>query len=98
MPTSNFIILPDVSRREFIKYAGIAGGSLMLGRGGGLAMNRDQVSQVAVVHTEDRKSGVVRSIQTLGVNPVKNKDVLIKPNFNTADVVPGSTFLWTVVP
>ena len=61
-------------------------------------MNRDQVSQVAVVHTEDRQSGVVRSIQTLGVNPVKNKDVLIKPNFNTADVVPGSTFLWTVVP
>ncbi len=98
MQTPKSIKQPTISRREFIKYAGIAGGNLMLGCGGGLAMNRDQVSQVAVVHTEDRKSGVVRSIQTLGVNPVKNKDVLIKPNFNTADVVPGSTFLWTVVP
>ena len=97
MPTANLINLPDVSRREFIKYAGIAGGSLMLGQGGGLAMNRDQVSPVAVVHTEDRQSGVARSIRTLGVNPVKNKDVLIKPNFNTADVVPGSTHNDTLV-
>ena len=28
---------------------------------------------------------------TLEDNPVKNKDVLIKPNFNTADAAPGST-------
>jgi hypothetical protein len=97
MPTSNLINLPHVSRREFIKYAGIAGGSLMLGRGGGLAMSRDQISQVVLVHTEDRQSGVVRSIRALGVNPVKNKDVLSKPNFNTADVVPGSTHNDTLV-
>ena len=31
------------------------------------------------------------SIKTLDINPAKNKDVLIKPNFNTADKVPGST-------
>ena len=60
-------------------------------------MSRDQISQVVVVHTEDRQSGVVRSIRALGVNPVKNKDVLIKPNFNTADVVPGSTHNDTLV-
>jgi uncharacterized protein (DUF362 family) len=34
---------------------------------------------------------VKSSITTLGINPVKNKDVLIKPNFNTADPTPGST-------
>lgn len=60
-------------------------------------MNRDQASRVAVVHTEDRRSGVARSIQTLGINPVKNKDVLLKPNFNTADAVPGSTHNDTLV-
>jgi uncharacterized protein (DUF362 family) len=48
-------------------------------------------SKVALVGTEDRKAGVVSSIQALGINPVKNKDVLIKPNFNTADDTPGST-------
>jgi len=48
-------------------------------------------SRVAFVETDDRKSGVAASLKTLGVNPVNNKDVLIKPNFNTADPVPGST-------
>ena len=49
------------------------------------------MSQVSLVATEDLKTGVVSSIKTLDINPVKNKDVLIKPNFNTADKVPGST-------
>lgn len=48
-------------------------------------------SRVAFSSTEDRKSGVSTSIKALGINPVKNKAVLIKPNFNTADPVPGST-------
>ncbi|MBW1785993.1 MAG: DUF362 domain-containing protein [Deltaproteobacteria bacterium] len=46
---------------------------------------------VAFVKTEDRADGVKRSLKTLGINPVKGKDVVIKPNFNTADRVPGST-------
>jgi uncharacterized protein (DUF362 family) len=49
------------------------------------------MSKVAFVKTEDRANGVKSSISTLGINPVKNKDVLIKPNFNTADPTPGST-------
>jgi uncharacterized protein (DUF362 family) len=43
------------------------------------------------VNTEERKTGVISSIKTLNINPAKNKDVLLKPNFNTADQVPGST-------
>ncbi len=31
------------------------------------------------------------SLKALGINPVKGKNVLIKPNFNTADITPGST-------
>jgi uncharacterized protein (DUF362 family) len=46
---------------------------------------------VAFVRTMDRRDGVKRGLKTLGVNPVRGKDVLIKPNFNTADRVPGST-------
>jgi uncharacterized protein (DUF362 family) len=48
-------------------------------------------SRVAFVKTEDRKQGVKTSIQALSINPVQGKEVLIKPNFNTADPVPGST-------
>jgi uncharacterized protein (DUF362 family) len=50
-----------------------------------------EMSKVAFIKTEDRQKGVKSSISTLGINPVKNKDVLIKPNFNTADPTPGST-------
>ena len=54
-------------------------------------------SRVAFFRTEDRKSCVISSIKALNINPVKNKDVLIKPNFNTADHVPGSTHNDTLV-
>ena len=60
-------------------------------------MSNSQKSAVALVKTEERKSGVALSIKTLDINPVKNKDVLIKPNFNTADHVPGSTHNDTLV-
>lgn len=49
------------------------------------------MSDVSLVKTEDRVSGVRSSLKTLGINPVRGKDVLIKPNFNTADETPGST-------
>jgi len=55
------------------------------------------MSKVAFVKTEDRGKGVKSSISTLGLNPAKNKDVLIKPNFNTADPTPGSTHNDTLV-
>jgi len=48
-------------------------------------------SRVSFLKTEDRKSAVLSSIKALNINPVKNKAVLIKPNFNTADPVPGAT-------
>jgi len=60
-------------------------------------MNNSDKSKVALVSTQDRKNGVATSIQALGINPVKNKNVLIKPNFNTADQTPGSTHNDTLV-
>jgi uncharacterized protein (DUF362 family) len=85
-----------ISRRDLLKYFAAAGGALLFGPREGLIMANSK-SQVAFVSTEDRKSGVALSIKTLGVNPVKNKDVLIKPNFNTADPAPGSTHNDTLV-
>ena len=60
-------------------------------------MSGSEISRVALVSTEDRKSGVESSIRALEFNPAKNKDVLIKPNFNTADLCPGSTHNDTLV-
>ena len=49
------------------------------------------MSIVTFVKTEDRETGVKASLGALDGNPFKGKNVLIKPNFNTADPVPGST-------
>jgi uncharacterized protein (DUF362 family) len=85
-----------VNRREFLRYTGLAGGALFLGMDGGIAMS-SPVSRVALVKTDDRKKGVKISLRTLKINPVKGKNVLIKPNFNTADIPPGSTHNDTLV-
>ena len=79
-----------LNRREFLKYSAVVGGVLVMGMGGGELMARN-TSQVAFVKTEDRKYGVDTSLNALKINPVKGKNVLIKPNFNTADITPGST-------
>ena len=92
---------PDsgINRRDFLKYSGATGGVILLGIHGGLAManGKNERSHVALVSTEDRKSGVASSIKALDINPAKNKYVLIKPNFNTADPAPGSTHNDTLV-
>jgi uncharacterized protein (DUF362 family) len=49
------------------------------------------MTQVALTATTDRRQGVEKSLDALNINPVKGKQVLIKPNFNTADSTPGST-------
>ncbi len=54
-------------------------------------------SRIAFLKTEDRQSAVLSSMKALEINPAKNKDVLIKPNFNSADEVPGSTHNDTLV-
>jgi uncharacterized protein (DUF362 family) len=48
-------------------------------------------TKISLVKTSDRESGIGKAIELLGINPAKGKDVLLKPNFNTADPYPGST-------
>lgn len=49
------------------------------------------LATVALVATADRAAGVRRAMELLGVNPARGRQVLLKPNFNSADPAPGST-------
>ncbi|MFX1448024.1 MAG: DUF362 domain-containing protein [Promethearchaeota archaeon] len=54
------------------------------------------MTKVAVISTKDRVYGVNKSIELLGINPIKGKNVIFKPNFNTADPPPASSSMETV--
>jgi len=55
-------------------------------------MPNEKVSTiVSLVRTQSRLEGVPRAIALLKSNPVRDKSVVLKPNFNTADPAPGST-------
>ena len=51
----------------------------------------DGSTRVALVKTMDRAGGVRKAIELLGINPVAGENVLLKPNYNSADPAPGST-------
>ncbi len=55
------------------------------------------MTKVVFAATRDRKEGVRSSVRGLEVNPVRGKEILVKPNFNTADPCPGSTHNDTLV-
>lgn len=82
-----------LSRREFLISggAGLIGFSILRKFSDDGSPQRNKFSEVALVKCQDRKAGVRKSVEALGINPFKNKDVLIKPNFNTSDPTPGST-------
>jgi uncharacterized protein (DUF362 family) len=49
------------------------------------------MTKISLVKTADRTAGTRQAIELLKINPVKGKNVVLKPNFNTADPTPGST-------
>ena len=54
------------------------------------------MTTITVVATKDRVFGVNKSFELLGINPAKGKNVVLKPNFNTADLPPASTSMTTL--
>jgi len=54
------------------------------------------MTKIAITVTSDRIEGVNKSFELLGINPVKGKDVIFKPNFNTADEPPASSDMDTI--
>jgi uncharacterized protein (DUF362 family) len=49
------------------------------------------VAKLAFVKTRDRAEGIRQALKLLEINPVPGKQVLLKPNFNSADPAPAST-------
>jgi uncharacterized protein (DUF362 family) len=79
-------------RRNFLK--GAAAGLILLpnsdfSRFGVLPKRR--ASTVAVIRTTDRKDGVTRAMSLLNPAGMAGKQVVIKPNFNTAGAAPAGT-------
>ena len=82
----------DLDRRNFIRVMSAGMALLPTLSATGLAQVLGQRrSRVAIVRTTDRKHGVTEALRLLDLNAVKGKQVVIKPNFNTADDAPGST-------
>ena len=79
-----------IKRRDFIKIsAGVFLSSVFTGR---ITMAEKGIkTKVSLIKTSERAAGVKRAIDILGINPVRGKNVLLKPNFNTADPFPAST-------
>ncbi|MFA5074037.1 MAG: DUF362 domain-containing protein [Nitrospirota bacterium] len=48
-------------------------------------------ARISLIKTRYRASGIKRALDLLQINPVQGKDVLLKPNFNSADPFPAST-------
>ncbi len=82
----------DIDRRNFIRVM-TAGMALLptLSAAGLAQVIGQRRSRVAIVRTGDRKHGVTEALRLLDLKGVTGKQVVIKPNFNTADDTPGST-------
>ena len=81
-----------LKRREFLK--GTATGLACLPAlrfSSFFGSEKGRVSKVALVKTANRSIGVQESMNLLEFPAMKGKNVLLKPNFNTADPCPGST-------
>jgi len=83
----------SVRRRDFLKATliSVTSGEMFLSALQKARNNSIKKTKISLVKTTDRKAGIKTAIELLGINPVKDKNVLIKPNFNTSDPCPGST-------
>ncbi|MEE8353693.1 MAG: DUF362 domain-containing protein [Dehalococcoidales bacterium] len=89
-------------RREFLKGLSLLGALAFLSPflpgcfGSDTTSKEVPMGKVSLIKTTDRAQGVKRAIAGLDANPVRGKAVVLKPNFNSADVTPGSTHIDTL--
>jgi len=82
----------DLNRREFIKASFMSLAALPGFRFESLLEKmKGEKAKVVLFKTQDRRKGVHEVLKSLNFPSVKEKKILIKPNFNTADPTPGST-------
>jgi uncharacterized protein (DUF362 family) len=81
-----------MKRREFIKGT-MAGLAVMptLRFASPSSKDKKGMSKVALIKTSERDVGVRETMNLLDFRPMKGKNVVLKPNFNTSDPFPGST-------
>jgi uncharacterized protein (DUF362 family) len=84
-----------MDRRRFLRDASTTLGAAVFAPSLLRAIELDQTpsttARVAFVKTTDRAAGVARAIDLLNVERFRGKDLFVKPNFNSADITPGST-------
>ena len=81
-----------IGRRNFLK--GAAAGLIFLPHTDLSAFGIPRIaraSTVAIIRTTDRKDGVARAMALLNPTGMAGKQVVIKPNFNTAGAAPAGT-------
>jgi uncharacterized protein (DUF362 family) len=81
-----------LGRRDFLKTAGLGIAALPAVDFLGLARpDRRGPARIAVVHTADRRDGVRRALKLLDLSRIAGREVVLKPNFNSADPAPAAT-------
>jgi uncharacterized protein (DUF362 family) len=55
-----------------------------------------KITKIGLVRTENRREGVKQAIKLLELKSITGKNVVLKPNFNSADPTPGSTHIDTL--
>ncbi len=86
-----------VTRRRFLQALtrSLVVGALMRTP---LPKAQERVSPVSLVKTQDRRHGVRTAVSLLRVNtPFQDKEIILKPNFNSAHPFPGSTHNDTLI-
>src|SRR5438093_8150097 len=88
-----------MNRRTFLKEVGKAGAAAVVAPLIPKAAFASPVkikARIAFVKTNDRITGVSHAIDLLGLPSFADKDVFLKPNFNSSDPTPGSTHMDTL--
>ena len=88
-----------LTRRDFLRKTTAASLSLALGSAlaktgayAAEAADTAGTTTVSLIETDDREAGISRALSLLDLEgEFAGKDILIKPNFNTADPFPAST-------
>jgi uncharacterized protein (DUF362 family) len=79
-----------MNRRKFLALSA-AGSALALGHGAAAPVRAQGRTRVVVVKMEEQRDGVTRTLRLLGAGGLSGRQVVVKPNFNSADPFPGST-------
>jgi uncharacterized protein (DUF362 family) len=80
-----------MKRRDFLKQSAVGATITAFGRVRPSLFASEEGAKVALVRTGDRVAGIDKALKLISFPSPKGKNVLIKPNFNTADPAPGST-------